>query len=267
MFLGILTILTISSQWINCENLSTLNVINLKSLKKIEITEYKGAMNQEVFSFFQHITELEVKNSEFTLDNNFLHVLPRLRKLTMTDNRITTTGSNVTDCCEHLTELRLVNNHMKNLRIDQIGKVPYILLLVLTGEDVPVLKKEGFSASPRIKEMNITYSGLTTIEAGAFKGLQELETLNLEGNRLTHMTREILEPLKVLQKLVLKNNLLGEFSGDAVLNLDWLQFIDISHNPIKKLAIENIRNKAIRLKKIDVTGIDGTTQEILKFRE
>lgn len=252
-------------KWTNCENFSNQNVVNLKHLQKIEITDYKGTINKEVFSFLEHLTELELKNGDFALNSNFLQALPRLRKLTLMDNKIRIQKSNVTGCCEYIKEFRSINNKVNGLTIEDVTQLRHLFVLVLTGNTVPILRKNVFH-SPRIMQLNITYSNLKTIEVGAFISLSELTVLNLEGNKLKSLTKDILEPLTALKTLVLKNNLLEVFSGKSIWFLNWLEYVDISENPVKVMDIEHLKEMAVRLKVLDATGINGT-QGVIRYRQ
>lgn len=162
----------------------------------------------------QNLTEVKlvkwIKLSDFgalTLPPELFTTFPALEILQFPANLNSVSKDDFINA-NNLTQLKLSNNHLKELK---------------TGV---------FSRADKLSNLELDYNDISVIEDFAFENLINLEQLKLSNNFLTKINRLTLRGLPSLKVLNLRNNLIETFE-DGALDFPNLRGLFIADNNIK----------------------------------
>lgn len=109
--------------------------------------------------------------------------------------------------------------------------------LDLSGSEIRNLPSDWFSKLSSLRHLNLSNTGLYTIDLSAFNGLQSLNTLDISNNHLERITQALFHQVRrTLITLVAANNSLEELDNDAFDNMLSLEKLDLSKNHLKGLS-------------------------------
>lgn len=245
---------------VHSEGLYDPNIkVPILGLNDIVIERYHGPMNAKTMSLFSNVETLTFQECNFTTFNeDFIHPLKRIKKLIVVHSHYERARNDLTTCCKHLEEMEFISSHMSALEEVEFKKVAAmksLKRLFLFRMDVPILKTNSLQGS-NMKNLEIEYSSLETVEEGAFNGMDSLEVLKLEGNKLKTIPTKSLAVLKSLKHLNLAKNLLEKISTEDFPIMPNLEIVNLGHNPVKEINLKGLTEKLPKLKEVDVSGID-----------
>ncbi|KAG5669312.1 hypothetical protein PVAND_017200 [Polypedilum vanderplanki] len=124
---------------------------------------------------------------------------------------------------------------------------------------------------PRLKKLEITYSGLLQINEFDTNGLRELEYLNLKGNRITELGFRLFKFNPDLISIDFSDNFIKFVADDLLIPFDHMRFIDFSNNLCVKNqpASDNFREWDRELRK-NCNPVDkyfGVSEPLWKIAE
>jgi hypothetical protein len=124
---------------------------------------------------------------------------------------------------------------------------------------------------PRLKKLEITYSGLLEFDEFDTNGMHELQYLNLKGNRITELGYRLFRNNPDLVSIDLSDNFIKAVADDLLVNFDHMRFIDFSNNLCVKNAPanDNLRewDRELRRNCNPVDQYVGVSQPLWKIAE
>lgn len=163
------------------------------------------------FERLSGLTSLDLKGAGLLniSSDTFRGLEASLRKLDISDNRLTQVPTGALNQLTRLEELILGQNNFESISNRALDGVYNLRHLDVSGSlKLQVIENEAFAANPNLETVLIVSNkALTAIKSGAFSGLPNLKTVNLRDNALT-------------------------FIPESLLNWDEIHSFDLSGNPI-----------------------------------
>ncbi|XP_044764603.1 P-granule-associated novel protein 1-like [Coccinella septempunctata] len=238
--------------------------IDILKVKNLLIKDYTGPLTHETLDLFHNIESLDLRNCNFTpFHESFLHPLPNLKRLAISNNVMERVDHDTSGCCGHLEDLELTNSgvgDLEEVELKKIGAMRSLKRLVFHNEKIPILHEDTLTDT-NLVDVTIKHCNLASIEDGAFKKLQKLENLNLKKNQLKEIKKEVLAPLTNVKVINLSGNFLEKLTTDMIPSLPNLELLIVAHNPIKEFNLEGIKEVAPKLKTVDISGIEVDTSK------
>lgn len=174
------------------------------------------------------------------------------------------------DLPDDLTKVMLKDNHIKRLKVKQMGHLVYLKSINLRGNDIRHIEPGVFEKMNNLKALTfrdnslkavgkLTFLGLNNLQQlslrnnklrhieGALDGLHHLELLSLGENKLTHLTSKTFAGNGRLKILDLHNNTIVHIHKDAFLSLHVLKFLILNDNPLKFVDLNFKQNFHLEL--------------------
>lgn len=129
----------------------------------------------------------------------------------------------------------------KLLQLDAWTKSLKILeVLILEGNDLPVLKNGSFEHLPTLIELDLSYNQITIVEADSFRNLTSLRYLNMSNNGLESLPNNVFAKHvdSTLEDLRVAHNRLKTIHAGLFTRLTRLVLLDLSFNEIASLVPE-----------------------------
>lgn len=143
---------------------------------------------------------------------------------------------------ESVEEFHLTNCSLKRISNKHIDNLSELTYLNLAHNFITEINASTFSNAVNLEELNLAHNHITEIPANLFENNSELSTLTLSYNPLTKFTLNIISDI---DKLVMKSCKLTEFSSSLGVNLDLLEYLDLSGNHITYLAPDSFANLGV----------------------
>jgi len=103
-----------------------------------------------------------------------------------------------------------------------------------------------------LKNLDLSYNKLQTLDEKSFQGLKNLENLNLSHNKLTKLPPGTFSSLISLQTLSLSHNAIENLEGE-IFSLPKLQTLDVSFNSIFQIGL-NVFDRAHNLRTLNLSN-------------
>ncbi|XP_062401594.1 toll-like receptor 22 [Sardina pilchardus] len=164
------------------------------------------------FEGLNQLQALRVSNNPITVLNNILNVLPNLKQLDMSFNKIIHLA-----CFDfsNITRLYLYNNNILKIQPCTFNKLT------------------------KLEVLKLSSNKLVSLENIFNNSLPNLKVLDLEGNKISHVTFEVFSGLRSLEDLILANNQIKSISKNAFKGLKSLKSLDLKSNKIKQKTLQN----------------------------
>ncbi|OPJ69579.1 toll-like receptor 7 isoform B [Patagioenas fasciata monilis] len=220
----------------------------LSGLKYLDFSNNRiDLLYSTAFKELQLLEILDISNNEhYFLAEGVTHVLsfmknlPRLKKLMMNENGISTSISTGMES-QSLKILEFRGNRLDVLWMD--GNSRYFSFfknmtsleqLDISFNSLSFLPTGVFEAMPpELKVLNLTNNRLKTFSWRSLQNLKRLVTLDLSNNLLTTVPRELSNCSPVLQELMLRNNRIQRLTKYFLRSAFQLKYLDLSSNMIQ----------------------------------
>ena len=190
--------------------------------------------------------------THFYLENNRIEHLmmhafyttPQLIVLTLHGNQLTLLDSSTFEGLSKLQELNLSRNLLALLRVTSTlnGTLPALQELDLSGNHLQAIPRNISMFAPNLEVLNLSHNGITSAWLDpSYRSLQSLEKLDLTGNPLHQIASHHFDSLRhgPLQVLRLADCALQFINDSALVGLDNLTSLSVSHNPINATILAN----------------------------
>ena len=261
-----LRVLSLRDNFLPC--LTECDIVVMSSrLASLEILDLSGNVMSESAGIIEFSKELYPKLTRLNLSGNRIRrltsdmfgVLAHLRELDLSDNPLQILEANSLDSLSHLQTLSFDNCRF-------LTKIPDFFFAELTRLQRLSLRgcslKQLGSALSNIKNLlflDLSQNGLSQISSQAGKKPeffgQKLEQLDLSFNELENCDFLLGSNSTNLRRLTMNHNRISSFLPSDFLQLFSLQFLDLSHNHLTSLTVdEDFLNLTNRLVSLDFTG-------------
>ncbi|RVE59179.1 hypothetical protein OJAV_G00201840 [Oryzias javanicus] len=188
-------------------------------------------VSEEAFKGLPRLKTLTLSQNKLTSVPSAIWDLPGLYKLDLKMNRINTLQCQDFTNQTELRTLYLQNNSISNLTGCVFNDLIQLTLLKLQSNEIIKLNNAFKSHLPNLRVLYLNNNHLTGIGKEEFKGLRSLQNLSLQENRLGNLNKESFSGLKNLtHMLIMSNNIqkkdLDSGAFNALVNLKLLGLRD-----------------------------------------
>jgi hypothetical protein len=137
--------------------------------------------------------------------------------------------------------LDLSHSTLHKLHNDSFHRYPNLTQLILSSDSISSIEVDTFSSLKALRKVDLSYNGLTFIHPDVFIHNTRIETLSLQGNPLRPLQSGT--PLLIatsLWSLDLSHCHILELSAESLAHLPELKILDLSHNRLRQLSINNM---------------------------
>lgn len=224
----------------------------LRKLKKLNI-KYGNINDVYPFAFanLSSLTEIKLSmNKIVTLEQNAFAHLSNLTTLSLEENRIVEIGMNCFIDLPVLTVLNIANNNVTVIQDGAFKQLVQLLELDLNKNSIVTLNKHTFDGLANLKVLHLKQNRMKMLGDLTFSELWNLQELNLDKNELKFISERAFDGLSQLKKLSLRDNRLTALTGGLLEGVRWLLFLDMSHNRLQTLTLDDIRPILDNLKNV-----------------
>uniref|UniRef100_A0A672FLA2 Slit homolog 2 (Drosophila) n=1 Tax=Salarias fasciatus TaxID=181472 RepID=A0A672FLA2_SALFA len=132
----------------------------------------------------QYTAELRLNNNEFTVleATGIFKKLPQLRKINLSNNRITDIEEGTFEGALGVNELILTSNRLENVHHRMLKGLSGLRTLMLRSNRISCVSNSSFVGLSSVRLLSLYDNQITSMNPGAFDTLHSLSTLNLLAN-------------------------------------------------------------------------------------
>uniref|UniRef100_A0A1A8F0P0 Slithomolog 2 n=1 Tax=Nothobranchius korthausae TaxID=1143690 RepID=A0A1A8F0P0_9TELE len=132
----------------------------------------------------QYTAELRLNNNEFTVleATGIFKKLPQLRKINLSNNRITDIEEGTFEGASGVNELILTSNRLENIHHLMLKGLSGLRTLMLRSNRISCVSNSSFVGLSSVRLLSLYDNQITSMNPGAFDTLHSLSTLNLLAN-------------------------------------------------------------------------------------
>uniref|UniRef100_A0A7N8YDK4 Slit homolog 2 (Drosophila) n=1 Tax=Mastacembelus armatus TaxID=205130 RepID=A0A7N8YDK4_9TELE len=132
----------------------------------------------------QYTAELRLNNNEFTVleATGIFKKLPQLRKINLSNNRITDIEEGTFEGASGVNELILTSNKLENIHHRMLKGLSGLRTLMLRSNRISCVSNSSFTGLSSVRLLSLYDNLITSMNPGAFDTLHSLSTLNLLAN-------------------------------------------------------------------------------------
>uniref|UniRef100_A0A669DE73 Slit homolog 2 (Drosophila) n=1 Tax=Oreochromis niloticus TaxID=8128 RepID=A0A669DE73_ORENI len=132
----------------------------------------------------QYTTELRLNNNEFSVleATGIFKKLPQLRKINLSNNRITDIEEGTFEGASGVNELILTSNRLENIHHRILKGLSGLRTLMLRSNRISCVSNSSFVGLSSVRLLSLYDNQITSMNPGAFDTLHSLSTLNLLAN-------------------------------------------------------------------------------------
>ncbi|XP_071982122.1 slit homolog 2 protein isoform X1 [Engystomops pustulosus] len=132
----------------------------------------------------QYTAELRLNNNEFTVleATGIFKKLPQLRKINLSNNKITDIEEGTFEGANGVNELILTSNRIENVHHKIFKGLDGLKSLMLRSNHITCVNNDSFTGLSSVRLLSLYDNQIVTVAPGAFDTLHSLSTLNLLGN-------------------------------------------------------------------------------------
>ncbi|XP_075947973.1 slit homolog 2 protein isoform X1 [Anarhichas minor] len=132
----------------------------------------------------QYTAELRLNNNEFTVleATGIFKKLPQLRKINLSNNRITDIEEGSFEGASGVNELILTSNRLENIHHLMLKGLSGLRTLMLRSNRISCVSNSSFVGLSSVRLLSLYDNQITSMNPGAFDTLHSLSTLNLLAN-------------------------------------------------------------------------------------
>ncbi|XP_061882293.1 slit homolog 2 protein isoform X5 [Entelurus aequoreus] len=132
----------------------------------------------------QYTAELRLNNNEFTVleATGIFKKLPQLRKINLSNNRITDIEEGTFEGASGVNELILTSNRLENVHHRMLKGLGGLRTLMLRSNRISCVSNSSFVGLSSVRLLSLYDNQITSMNPGAFDTLHSLSTLNLLAN-------------------------------------------------------------------------------------
>ncbi|KAK6285195.1 hypothetical protein J4Q44_G00389790, partial [Coregonus suidteri] len=132
----------------------------------------------------QYTQELRLNNNEFTVleATGFFKRLPQLKKINLSNNRISDIEEGTFEGATGVNELILTSNRLENIHYGMLQGLNGLRTLMLRSNRISCVSNSSFVGLSSVRLLSLYDNLITSMTPGAFDTLHALSTLNLLAN-------------------------------------------------------------------------------------
>ncbi|XP_049540983.1 protein artichoke-like [Anopheles darlingi] len=234
---------------------------------QLHISTLAHTVHQDAFRSFERLTTLWLDNNLLTEvpTDAFSGHLPRLKSLSMRNNRLQTIRSEQFREVAHLESLSVSENEITFVEPASFGSLEGLTFLNLSWNQITALDGTVLQPLRRLQVLDLSYNSLAKLNPGLLVMLGELKELRLRGNLLDALHRNAFVALKELKYLDLSYNFFRTLPTGLLGSNRRLQELHLEGNLLKRIEPANSLNELAYLKHLDLSNnrIEYSSNETL----
>ena len=161
----------------------------------------------------------------------------------------------------NLTYANLRGNKIKTVAGKSFRRNRFLVELDISDNEISVIHPQAFEGAWKLAFINLSANYLNgTLPPDTFLTNHDLKTLDLSANRLQSVGN--LNILR-LQNLNLSRCKIEEIKNDSLKSLPWLNYLDLSHNPIENIP-DNIQSWTLKDLDLSYCRLSSITNDTFK---
>ncbi|KAL0116782.1 hypothetical protein PUN28_010003 [Cardiocondyla obscurior] len=192
------------------------------------------------FANTRDLRELYASHNTLTELPGSLHGLTALRVLDLSFNKLNILSPETLSSLSSLLELKLVRNHIRELREGAFDGLPRLSLIDLENNDLRVIERNAIRALPELQAIRLGRNRLQSIPSGAFTELPLLQSTELQENRIQEIASNAFINVPHLLFLNLSHNHLPDLEYVGLESLRSLEVLDLSYNRLSKISSDSL---------------------------
>ncbi|XP_054014621.1 toll-like receptor Tollo [Hylaeus anthracinus] len=197
-----------------------------------------GELPDRTLSNLHGLTSLKLQdNAIAAVGDHALAGLTALRALNVSSNRLVALPPELFAKTRELRELILSNNSLAVLAPGLLDNLDELQVLDLSSNELTNrwVNRDTFSRLVRLVILDLSFNGLTRIDAHVFKGLYSLQILKLEHNEIDTLIDGCFGSLTNLHSLTLSHNRIASFDPAHTVGLTTLGQLFLDTNKLRTL--------------------------------
>ncbi|XP_071578796.1 uncharacterized protein Atk [Temnothorax nylanderi] len=192
------------------------------------------------FTNTRDLRELYASHNTLTELPGSLHGLTALRVLDLSFNKLNILSPETLSSLSSLLELKLVRNHIRELREGAFDGLPRLSLIDLENNDLRVIERNAIRALPELQAVRLGRNRLQSIPSGAFTELPLLQSAELQENRIQEIASNAFINVPHLLFLNLSHNHLPDLEYVGLEGLRSLEVLDLSYNRLSRVSSDSL---------------------------
>nr|XP_012149444.1 PREDICTED: slit homolog 3 protein-like [Megachile rotundata] len=197
-----------------------------------------GALPDRVLNNLRSLTVLRLQENVIdAVGDDALAGLHALRSLNMSSNKLVALPPELFSKTKELRELILSNNSLTVLAPGLLDNLDELQVLDLSSNELTNhwVNRDTFSRLVRLVILDLSFNGLSRIDAHVFKGLYSLQILKLEHNDIDTLVDGCFGSLTNLHSLTLSHNRIARFDPAHTIGLNTLGQLFLDTNKLRTL--------------------------------
>ncbi|XP_039309773.1 protein artichoke isoform X2 [Solenopsis invicta] len=192
------------------------------------------------FTNTRDLRELYASHNTLTELPGSLHGLTALRVLDLSFNKLNILSPETLSSLSSLLELKLVRNHIRELREGAFDGLPQLSLIDLENNDLRVIERNAIRALPELQAVRLGKNRLQSIPSGAFTELPLLQSAELQENSIQEIANNAFINVPHLLFLNLSHNHLPDLEYVGLDSLRSLEVLDLSYNRLSRVSSNSL---------------------------
>ncbi|XP_024872754.1 protein artichoke [Temnothorax curvispinosus] len=210
-------------------------------LQRIDLSRNNLAqIPHATFTNTRDLRELYASHNTLTELPGSLHGLTALRVLDLSFNKLNILSPETLSSLSSLLELKLVRNHIRELREGAFDGLPRLSLIDLENNDLRVIERNAIRALPELQAVRLGRNRLQSIPSGAFTELPLLQSAELQENRIQEIASNAFINVPHLLFLNLSHNHLPDLEYVGLEGLRSLEVLDLSYNRLSRVSSDSL---------------------------
>lgn len=211
-------------------------------------------MSVETLTFNVQLIFLELVITSGTVDmveNIDLQHFPKLRNLSLSDNRISSFGVGPFKNQVYLERLDLSVNNLTRIVDSMFETLTHLKNITLSHNQIYLIENKVFSNLHNVVYIDLSYNQLPSVDCNLFSGTRILQSLILKNNKIAYINGSF--HLLHLQLLDLSFNNLKQVQSVIFFRLKNLKFLSLAMNELTTLDESTFKGN-VNLQKVNLTG-------------
>ncbi|XP_028050219.2 protein artichoke-like [Monomorium pharaonis] len=210
-------------------------------LQRIDLSRNNLAqIPHAAFASTRDLRELYASHNTLTELPGSLHGLTALRVLDLSFNKLNILSPETLSSLSSLLELKLVRNHIRELREGAFDGLPRLSLIDLENNDLRVIERNAIRALPELQAVRLGRNRLQSIPIGAFTELPLLQSAELQENHIQEIASNAFINVPHLLFLNLSHNRLPDLEYVGLDGLRSLEVLDLSYNRLSRVSSDSL---------------------------
>lgn len=165
-----------------------------------------------------------------------LNMMSRLKVLDASFNHIKHFDGNSINSINTLTEFKMPNNKLMELRTGSFKDLRDLETIDLDNNNIEVVHPKAIANLPNLVSIYLSRNHIIDLPDRVFSNLPKLRIIEMQGNRLQYISQRAFESMPLVQYMNLSNNQITSIDNSGLRQLSSLEVLDLSFNRLMRLT-------------------------------